>query len=88
MTSFAEKKILTSCFRRIIGTGVSTGGVWTMNMRAARHMIALRSTEHAEEEIAYVFGKIAEIMTKQEPMLFGDFEKINNNFWQPKYHKI
>lgn len=86
-SKFTQKKILTSCFRRIVGMGVATGGVWTMNMRAARHIIALRSTEHAEEEIAYVFGKIASIMTKAEPALLGDFVE-EDGFWAPKYKKI
>lgn len=87
MKDFAEKKKLTSMFRRIIGMGVSTGGVWTINARALRHILALRGSVHAEEEIFYVFDQIADIMIADEPLLFGDFEKTDQG-WVPKYPKV
>ena len=87
-SKFHGKKQITSMARRIIPMGVATGGVWTMNLRAVRHIIALRASEAAEEEIAYVFGKIAKIITEQEPMLMGDFTQDENGFWTPKYKKV
>ncbi len=54
LPSFKTKKQLTSCFRRIIGMGVSTGGVWTGNLRGLRHVLTMRCHESAEEEIAIV----------------------------------
>ena len=86
--NFHYKKTVTSCLRRIIGMGVATGGVWTGNFRALRHVIAMRTSEGAEEEIFHVFGKIAEIMIKREPLLFGDFSKSWNGVWSPKYPKV
>lgn len=86
--TFHNKKELTSCFRRIVGMGVATGGVWTMNLRAVRHIIGMRSAEGAEEEIAYVFSKIAKIMIEDEPMLFADFTQDENGFYRPKYWKV
>lgn len=87
---FKAKKILTSAFRRIIGMGVSTGGVWTVNVRALRHILALRGNkEHAEEEIYCVADMIADDMIKEEPLLFGDFEKDpDTGIWKPKYPKV
>lgn len=85
---FSEKKKLTSAFRRLIGMGVATGGVWTGNARALRHVIALRSDEHAEEEIAHVFSRIAKIMVEEEPLMFGDFSQDAHGFWNPKYPKV
>jgi thymidylate synthase (FAD) len=86
-SKFHAKKQITSMMRRIVPMGVATGGVWTMNIRALRHITTLRATEAAEEEICYVFGKIAKIITESEPMLFGDFVEIDG-FWQPKYKKV
>lgn len=87
-SKFHGKKQVTSMMRRIIPMGVATGGVWTMNLRAVRHIIALRASEAAEEEIAYVFGKIAHHIVSQEPMLCGDFTQDENGFWTPKYKKV
>lgn len=87
-SKFHGKKQITSMARRIIPMGVATGGVWTMNLRAVRHIIALRASEAAEEEIAYVFGKIAKYICEQEPMLMGDFTQDSNGFWSPKYKKV
>ena len=85
---FKGKKHITSMLRRIIPMGVATGGVWTMNVRALRHICALRTSEAAEEEIAIVAGMILEIMMKEEPVLFGDFAKDEKGYWKPKYEKV
>lgn len=87
-SKFHGKKQITSMIRRIIPMGVATGGVWTMNLRAVRHIIALRASDAAEEEIAYVFGKIAKHICEQEPMLMGDFTQDEHGFWTPKYKKV
>lgn len=86
--NFHYKKTVTSCLRRIIGMGCATGGVWTGNVRALRHVIAMRASSVAEEEICYVFSKIAAYMAEAEPMLFGDFTQNEQGFWQPKYPKV
>ena len=85
--TFAKKKIMTSRFRRIIPMGVSTGGVWTFNLRALRHVIALRTTEHAEEEIAYLFSLIAKDIIEREPRIMCDFEETDHG-WVPKNAKV
>lgn len=71
--NFDYKKKVTSCLRRIVPLGVATGGVWTGNIRALRHVIATRTDPSAEEEIAWTFGLIAEDIIRREPMLFNDF---------------
>ncbi len=85
--SFSKKKQITSCLRRIIPMGVATGGVWTFNLRALRHILALRTSEAAEEEIAHVFSKVGKIITEIEPLIFGDFEE-KDGCWIPKYEKV
>lgn len=87
MKDFKRKKQLTSMFRRIIPMGVATGGLWTFNGRALRHIMALRTTPEAEEEIAYVVGMIAKHMVETECRLFGDFEN-RDGCWVPKYQKV
>lgn len=86
-STFHAKKVLTSAFRRGIGMGVATGGVWTLNLRALRHVIALRTDPAAEEEIAHVFKKIGKKMLAQVPELFGDFKEIDGVFI-PEYWKV
>ncbi len=69
---FGQKKLLTSMFRRLAPIGVSTTIMVTGNLRAWRHIIAMRTSPHAEEEIRLVCGKIAEICKKEFPNIFQD----------------
>lgn len=85
---FHYKKKVTSMMRRIIGMGVATGGVWSGNIRALRHIITTRVHEAAEEEILLVFSMIAKRMVEMEPLLMGDFEKTEEGFWAPKFIKV
>ncbi len=90
--NFHYKKVVTSCLRRIVGMGVATGGVWTGNIRAIRHVITMRADAAAEEEIYYVFSTILAMMAEKEPFLFGDFSQITEGpsagSWVPKYRKV
>jgi thymidylate synthase (FAD) len=86
--SFAIKKQLTSAFRRIIGMGVATGGVWSLNIRALRHVIAMRTSEAAEEEMILVVGKIAKHMIADLPELFSDFIPTEAGSYIPTYEKV
>jgi thymidylate synthase (FAD) len=87
-SKFKDKKQVTSMMRRIIGMGVATGGVWTGNIRALRHVITMRASEAAEEEILHVFTRVAKLLVEKEPSLFGDFEETPEGFWVPKYSKV
>lgn len=86
--SFHEKKLLTSAFRRSVPMGVSTGVIYTLNFQALRHIIALRSSPEAEEEIAYVAGCMAKTMVESEAPLFGDFRQDDQGFWRPVHLKV
>jgi thymidylate synthase (FAD) len=86
--NFHYKKTVTSCLRRIIGMGCATGGVWTGNVRALRHVLAMRASSVAEEEICHVFSRVAELVVDSEPMIFGDFKQDDRGFWKPKYAKV
>ena len=69
---FAEKKKLTSAFRRFAPIGLATTIMFTANIRALRHIIELRTSLHAEVEIRKVFLDIAEICKVRYPNLFQD----------------
>lgn len=84
---FSYKKKLTSLFRRIIGMGVATGGVWTGNIRALRHICELRSDPHVEEEMILVVSMILNILLEYESNLFGDFS-FEEGYWKPQYSKV
>ncbi len=86
-STFHAKKVLTSAFRRGIGMGVATGGVWSMNLRALRHILALRTDPGAEEEIAHVFIKVGKLMIEKVPEIFGDFTEESGAF-VPQYKKV
>ncbi|MDM8529083.1 FAD-dependent thymidylate synthase [Anaerolineales bacterium HSG24] len=87
LQKFKEKKKLTSLFRRLIGMGVATGGVWTGNLRALRHIFTMRCAPAAEEEICYVASMMLERMIEAEPDVFADFHK-EDGYWKPRYLKI
>lgn len=88
LQAFKTKKKITSMMRRIIGMGVATGGVWTGNLRALRHVLAVRVDPAAEEEIAYVFSMVLKRMIEAEPTIFADFQQTDDGFWKPTYWKV
>lgn len=86
--NFAYKKKVTSMMRRIIGLGVATGGIWTGNVRALRHVLTMRCSPGAEEEICHVFSRVAKEIRDVEPLMFGDFHQDDQGYWLPKYVKV
>ena len=86
--SFAEKKVITSAMRRLAPLSTGTTLLWTANIRAIRHIIELRTSIHAEEEIRLLFGKVGLIMKEKYANLFADFEINELGEWKPKYSKV
>lgn len=85
--AFTIKKQLTSCFRRIIGIGVATGGGWSGGLRALRNIFTQRCTPEAEEEILYVSCLMLKAMRDYDPLFFQDFEE-QDGYWYPRYYKV
>ena len=71
---FKAKKTLTSAFRRIIGNGLANNITATYNHRALRHVIEMRTSHHAEEEIRLLFNKVFELVGNRYPSIYGDAE--------------
>jgi len=78
MQDFAKKKELTSAFRRIIGNGVANNIMATYNHRALRHLIAARTSVHAEEEIRLVFNDLFDQVSERYPAIYADAIKEHN----------
>jgi thymidylate synthase (FAD) len=70
--NFHIKKQLTSMFRRIAPIGLATSILVTANLRSWRHVIELRTSPAAEEEIRLVIGKAARILKNEFPSSFQD----------------
>jgi len=71
---FGYKKRVTSFNRRVAPIGLSTAIGFTMNHRAMRHIITMRTSRYAEEEIRLVFAQVAEIAKKRWPNIYADFK--------------
>lgn len=74
MTSFDDKKKITSAMRRLAPIGLATNIGWSTNFRNLRHVIEMRTAPWAEEEIRKVFAKVAEIAVSKWGNLFADYD--------------
>lgn len=69
---FHQKKRMTSALRRYAPQGQVTNIIVTANHRAWRHMIEMRTSTGAEEEIAKVFYEIAKQLLDAFPNIYQD----------------
>ena len=88
MTNFGLKKRLTSAFRRILGNGQANHLVMTANHRAWRHVIEMRTSVHAEEEIRVIMGDVAQQLKDKFPTLYGDMSLNNVGEWVFAHSKV
>jgi thymidylate synthase (FAD) len=72
--SFARKKKLTSRMRRLAPIGLLTNIGWSANFRTLRHVIPLRTSKSAEEEIRWVFNDVGGMCKEKYPNIFFDME--------------
>jgi len=81
-SDFERKKQLTSAFRRIVGNGVANNITATYNHRALRHLISVRTSRHAEEEIRLVFNDLFTQVSDKFPSMYADAtrEMVNGHF--------
>lgn len=74
---FHRKKTITSGMRRLAPIGLSTTIGWSCNARALYAIIQKRTHPAAEEEIRLVFSKVAEIVMKRFPNIYGSLEEVD-----------
>jgi thymidylate synthase (FAD) len=71
---FNTKKQVTSAIRRILPNGQVNTIIFTANHRALRHILKMRLSIHAEEEIRYVFKLILTQLQINFPSIYEDIE--------------
>jgi thymidylate synthase (FAD) len=81
MKNFSEKKKVTSWLRRIAPDGMMTSIGWSANFRTLRHVIPLRTSIHAEEEIREVFNEVAFVCKDRFPNVFADLVRNGEGEW-------
>lgn len=81
--TFGVKKELTSAFRRMAPMGLATTMGWSVNLRALRHIIDLRTSPHSEEEIRLLFNIVYDKVKNRYPNVFSDFKEeiVNGLRW-------
>lgn len=72
MKNFAHKKKLTSAMRRILPNGQANEIGFSVNLRALRHTITMRTSEHAEWEIRVIFNQIFDLIFDKYRAIFHD----------------
>lgn len=85
---FEEKKHKTSFMRRFAPDGVATSIMWTANFRTLRHVLELRTSLGAEEEIRLVFDQVGHVAKARFPHVFQDFTRSDAGEWVPRNSKV
>jgi thymidylate synthase (FAD) len=86
--NFSEKKHKTSFMRRFAPDGVATTLLCTINIRALRHIIHMRTALGAEEEIRLVFDDVTKLALKATPNLMQDYRPNEHREWIPEFLKV
>lgn len=71
-----RRKLARQAARSVLPNATETKIFVTGNARALRHFIELRGSEHAEVEIRKVAVGILEIMRREAPAIFSDYELV------------
>ena len=70
------RKLARQAARSVLPNATETKIFVTANARALRHFIELRCSEHAETEIREVAAQVLDILQREAPSLFGDYEFV------------
>jgi len=78
--------------RNVLPHALETRITYTGNLRAWRWVIQSRSDSHAEDEIRRLANAILEVLRKEAPLYFDDFENAGDvrgiPVWVPKHSKV
>lgn len=72
---FSVKKKITSALRRLLPNGQSNEIGISINLRALRHIISMRTSRHAETEIRDVFNQVYFLVKDKYKALFADAQE-------------
>lgn len=70
LKDFARKKKVTSALRRMLPNGQSNEIGFSVNLRALRHVVQVRTSRHAEWEIRAVFAQAYQLVKARFPLVF------------------
>jgi thymidylate synthase (FAD) len=65
-----QKKVRTSALRRLMPEGRAKEIGFSVNLRAVKHIVMMRTSRHSEWEIREVFGQVYRILKDKFPLLF------------------
>ncbi len=71
-----RRKMARQAARSVLPNATETKIFVTANARALRHFVELRCNEHAETEIRQVAAQVLELLQKEAPSIFGDYEFV------------
>jgi thymidylate synthase (FAD) len=71
-----RRKLARQAARSVLPNATETKIFVTANARALRHFIELRGSRHAEVEIRKLAVKVLQIMQKEAPHVFGDYQLV------------
>lgn len=86
--NFSVKKRLTSAFRRLAPDGMATTIGVSLNFRALRHLIEMRTDKGAEDEMRLVFDLVARTAKARWPNVFQDFDQNGDSEWVAKNREV
>lgn len=67
---FEKRKKLTSAIRRVAPNGQSNEIAFSLNIRALRHIVQLRTARAAEWEVRSVFNQVYHLVREKAPLMF------------------
>lgn len=88
MSDFGIKKKITSAMRRFAPYGVRTHIMFSANHRAIRHIISVRNSSHAEEEVDRVFQDLGQQMKDRYPAIYQDMIPNEAGRWTFMNQKV
>jgi thymidylate synthase (FAD) len=69
-----RRKMARQAARSVLPNATETKIFVTANARALRHFIEMRASRHAEVEIRQLAVQVLQVMQREAPHLFGDYE--------------
>lgn len=72
-----RRKLARQAARSVLPNATETKIFVTANARALRHFAEMRCNEYAEVEIRKVAARILQVLMREAPNLFGDYELVN-----------
>lgn len=88
----SERKKVNQTARSLLPNETEAPMVLTGNVRALRHVIEMRASEHAESEIRNLALRMFLCLLQVEPILFGDYElmELSDGSYEvsTKYRKV